>query len=880
MKCKNCGGELRFRSGVCVCQSCGVTFSLESVYENIDACICYEENDEAGRRTKDSIVAQEVYRKLEENKVATFYERISADGMTGSDLEKSKLEAIYRAKIIIVLGTSVENFAAIEAKYGEYFNGKAVIPFCVDVNPSAIPKTLSKIQAISYSTIGWDKDLIKGVYNILGKEQVVDTVALYGHRKNKIILLSTIIAIIIIVAIMVCFVFGLGRTAKDPSGMQTQETTESTKTTESTGTTLTNSEIYKKAQELLSSGKYLEAAEEFNKVFDYKDSASQIKKIYDRYDGYYQDDEKTCSLYINIVDAETIEFSFEKTIDIKTVKAEDSMILDDNQATGTYIDNLRNVGTISISLTDENIVLNIFTEEVSNQLFFGEINYRFEIKNKTDRPPIKAVTKELLVSWLSSPTSIEDIITSGYELEYMPAEGEFDFRFGNEYKISNTNIIVITTDEDLTKYNGEYLENPNKLDSNVVVAIIAPANLVCEDKIGGRAKAFTKDDSIFVPNASSLMKMYDSNRNTFLNLVASGTMETFDTTPETRTMSKLDITSDSMVGMSSKKVLGIFYYNTLLSEKRDIYYRTLVLQQYQQDNANAGYTLVRILAETDDALLICVHDRNLSNGLDTGRDGSFNYYRLDISTEASSFIVKHKQVSYINSYGSRQYVYDDWKKYPELFGEFLSITWSELDAQTVEEALARKAEYLIRQKYSLDTNTEVSCDVETQNETFFLLCAHTSKLSNAYMTAWYKGNKETGEVVFLREGPYRNQWVWNENTEMDEIRIAEYLWFKEYSDFANEFPDYYGTPGEEGACYFAELPYSISFYNEAVDLSVFSGPSYDSNYISDLPIGDNVVIIVEQQYDETYRFWGKLSTGEGWICLSDIWVSFEWEYNP
>ena len=60
MKCKSCGGELLFQNGIYLCNSCGAIFALDSIYENIEVCICYEENDAAGRRTKDCIFAQEV----------------------------------------------------------------------------------------------------------------------------------------------------------------------------------------------------------------------------------------------------------------------------------------------------------------------------------------------------------------------------------------------------------------------------------------------------------------------------------------------------------------------------------------------------------------------------------------------------------------------------------------------------------------------------------------------------------------------------------------------------------------------------------------------------------------------------------------------------
>ena len=209
MKCKNCGGELLFQNGIFSCQSCGTAVALGSVYENTDVCICYEENDSSGRRTKDSIIAQELYRKLEESRITTFYERISADGMIGDDLEMSKFSAIHKAKVIIVLGASAQNFSTIEEKYGEHFAGKPVIPFCIDVSPAAISKTLSKIQAMSYSTIGWDKDLIKGICNILGRDQVVDTVSLYGKQKKKFIIVGIIlIALITAITIVAALVLG------------------------------------------------------------------------------------------------------------------------------------------------------------------------------------------------------------------------------------------------------------------------------------------------------------------------------------------------------------------------------------------------------------------------------------------------------------------------------------------------------------------------------------------------------------------------------------------------------------------------------------------------------------------------------------------------
>ena len=60
MKCSNCGGELHYSNGNYICENCGSSFSIDSYYENIDTFICYTENDENGRRVKDSIIAQDL----------------------------------------------------------------------------------------------------------------------------------------------------------------------------------------------------------------------------------------------------------------------------------------------------------------------------------------------------------------------------------------------------------------------------------------------------------------------------------------------------------------------------------------------------------------------------------------------------------------------------------------------------------------------------------------------------------------------------------------------------------------------------------------------------------------------------------------------------
>ena len=185
MKCTNCGGELLFKGDVGICQACGMSHKLDNIFEKTEACLCYVEYDSNGRRTKDSILAQEVYRKLESQKVSVFYERISASNSLADELEMLRYAAINKAKIIIVIGTSKENFEFLTQKYYELFTGKRVIPFFADITPADIPYTLNKLQAVNYEKIGWETDLVTGVLNILGRKEEPNLEKIHIHARKK-----------------------------------------------------------------------------------------------------------------------------------------------------------------------------------------------------------------------------------------------------------------------------------------------------------------------------------------------------------------------------------------------------------------------------------------------------------------------------------------------------------------------------------------------------------------------------------------------------------------------------------------------------------------------------------------------------------------------
>ena len=145
MNCNNCGGRLSFVNNVYRCDNCGATFSLQDIYEKVDVCICYQENDENGRRTKDSIISQDIYKKLEANKINAYYARISAGEITGNDLERATFSAVNAAKVIVIVGTTKNRFDATYHMYVEQHTGKIIIP----VFPPSKPD-MSHLLYLSY----------------------------------------------------------------------------------------------------------------------------------------------------------------------------------------------------------------------------------------------------------------------------------------------------------------------------------------------------------------------------------------------------------------------------------------------------------------------------------------------------------------------------------------------------------------------------------------------------------------------------------------------------------------------------------------------------------------------------------------------------------
>ena len=141
-----------------------------------DIFICYKEADEKGSRTRDSVLACELYDRLTQEGFKVFCSRITLEDKLGMAYEPYIFAALHSARIMVVLGTSPENFQAVWVRneWSRYLslirNGerKVLIPAYRDMDPYELPEEFSHLQALDMSRLGFAQDLVRGVRKILG----------------------------------------------------------------------------------------------------------------------------------------------------------------------------------------------------------------------------------------------------------------------------------------------------------------------------------------------------------------------------------------------------------------------------------------------------------------------------------------------------------------------------------------------------------------------------------------------------------------------------------------------------------------------------------------------------------------------------------------
>ena len=147
--------------------------------EPYDVFICYKESDEHGDRTRDSLMAQDIYYQLTEQGRKVFFARITLEDVAGAQYEPYIFAALNSAKVMIVVGTKPEHLNAVWVKneWSRFLammkkdRHKLLLPCYRDMDPYDMPEALSVLQSYDMSKIGFIQDLIRGVAKVLDIER-------------------------------------------------------------------------------------------------------------------------------------------------------------------------------------------------------------------------------------------------------------------------------------------------------------------------------------------------------------------------------------------------------------------------------------------------------------------------------------------------------------------------------------------------------------------------------------------------------------------------------------------------------------------------------------------------------------------------------------
>ena len=179
--------------------------ALAQKEENYDVFICYKETGADGRRTQDSVIANDIYYQLTQEGFKVFYAAITLEGKLGSAYEPIIFAALHSAKVMLAIGTKPEHFNAVWVKneWSRYLKiiqrdrSKLLIPCYRDMDAYELPDEFAHLQAQDMSKIGFINDVVRGIKKVIVKDEpkptvVKETVANSPANANIVALLQRV----------------------------------------------------------------------------------------------------------------------------------------------------------------------------------------------------------------------------------------------------------------------------------------------------------------------------------------------------------------------------------------------------------------------------------------------------------------------------------------------------------------------------------------------------------------------------------------------------------------------------------------------------------------------------------------------------------------
>ena len=161
-----------------------------------DVFICYKETDESGKRTQDSVLANDIYHQLTQEGFKVFYAAITLEDKLGQEYEPYIFAALNSAKVMLVNGSKPEYFTAVWVKneWSRYLKlmkadrSKLLIPCYKDMDAYELPEEFAHLQAQDMGKIGFINDIVRGIKKVINKDEpksAVKETAAAGQAANS-----------------------------------------------------------------------------------------------------------------------------------------------------------------------------------------------------------------------------------------------------------------------------------------------------------------------------------------------------------------------------------------------------------------------------------------------------------------------------------------------------------------------------------------------------------------------------------------------------------------------------------------------------------------------------------------------------------------------
>jgi tetratricopeptide (TPR) repeat protein len=157
--------------------------AISSHEEPFDVFICYKETTDGGSRTKDSVLAQDIYYQLHNDGYRVFFAKITLEDKLGQEYEPYIFAALNSAKVMLVVGTQKEYFNAVWVRneWSRFLTlmkgdrSRLLIPCYRDMDAYDMPEEFSHLQAQDMGKIGFIQDITRGVKKVLDADKKRDS---------------------------------------------------------------------------------------------------------------------------------------------------------------------------------------------------------------------------------------------------------------------------------------------------------------------------------------------------------------------------------------------------------------------------------------------------------------------------------------------------------------------------------------------------------------------------------------------------------------------------------------------------------------------------------------------------------------------------------